>query len=76
MRVNLALLDTPPVIRKAFKSAILDIRGKVLGCPISELLGGALKDRIPVTLCTGYKTVENTTTDAVWDGSMASGPIR
>ncbi len=36
MRVNLALLDTPPANRKAFKSAILDIRGKVLGCPISE----------------------------------------
>jgi L-alanine-DL-glutamate epimerase-like enolase superfamily enzyme len=38
----------------------------MLGCPVSELLGGALRDRIPLSLCTGYKTVENTARDAVW----------
>ena len=36
------------------------------GMPVSELLGGAVRDRVPVTLCTGYKTVENTAADAVW----------
>ena len=50
----------------AYECAALDIRGKVLGCPVSELLGGAVRDRVPVTLCTGYKTVENTAADAVW----------
>lgn len=53
-------------LRAAFECAVLDIRGKVLGCPISELLGGAVRDRIPVSLCTGYKTVENTAEDAAW----------
>ena len=51
---------------EAYECAALDIRGKVLGCPVSELLGGAVRDRVPVTLCTGYKTVENTAADAVW----------
>ena len=54
------------VAASAFECVALDIRGKVLGCPVSELLGGAVRDRIPVTLCTGYKTVENTARDAVW----------
>lgn len=55
-----------PAIRSAFECAVLDLRGKVLGCPVAELLGGAVRDRIPVSLCTGYKTVENTAKDAVW----------
>ena len=50
----------------AVECAVLDIRGKVLGCPVSELLGGAVRDRVAVTLCTGYKTVENTALDAAW----------
>jgi len=61
--------DTSPAslqLRAAFECAVLDIRGKVLGCPVSELLGGAVRDRIPVSLCTGYKTVENTAEDAAW----------
>ena len=53
-------------LKMAFECAVLDLRGKVLGCPVSELLGGAVRDRIPVSLCTGYKTVENTATDAAW----------
>ena len=53
-------------LRYAFECAILDIRGKVLGCPVSELLGGRVRDRVPVSLCTGYKTVENTALDAAW----------
>ena len=53
-------------IRRALECAVLDIRGKVQGCPVSDLLGGAVRERIPVSLCTGYKTVENTARDAVW----------
>ena len=52
--------------RGAFECAALDIRGKVLGCSVAELLGGAVRDRVAVSLCTGYKTVENTAKDAVW----------
>jgi len=55
-----------PALRSAFECAALDIRGRSLGCPVSELLGGAVRDRIPVSLCTGYKTVENTAEDAAW----------
>ena len=50
----------------AFECAVLDIRGKHLGCPVAELLGGAVREQIPVSLCTGYKTVENTARDAAW----------
>ena len=73
LSLNLAAATSPPDpntafawTRAAFECAILDIRGKVLGCPVSELLGGAVRERIPVSLCTGYKTVENTARDAVW----------
>jgi L-alanine-DL-glutamate epimerase-like enolase superfamily enzyme len=53
-------------LRAAFECAILDLRGKVLGCPVSELLGGRVRERVPVSLCTGYKTPENTAMDAAW----------
>ncbi|MFH1571766.1 MAG: enolase C-terminal domain-like protein [Gemmatimonadota bacterium] len=53
-------------LRYAFECAILDLRGRALGCPVSELLGGRLRERVPVSLCTGYKTVENTAEDAAW----------
>ena len=64
--LNLAAATPCPPLRAAFECAILDIRGKVLGCPVAELLGGAVRERVPVSLCTGYKTVENTAKDAVW----------
>ena len=47
-------------------AAVLDLRGQALGVPIHELLGGRLRDRIPVTQCTGYKTPEHTAEDAQW----------
>jgi L-alanine-DL-glutamate epimerase-like enolase superfamily enzyme len=37
-----------------------------MGCSVSELLGGALRERVAVSLCTGYKTPENTAQDATW----------
>jgi muconate cycloisomerase len=66
LRLNLATASLDPPFGIAFECAVLDIRGKVLGCPVSELLGGAGRDRVPVSLCTGYKTVENTARDAAW----------
>ena len=47
-------------------AAVMDLRGQALGVPIHELLGGRLRDRIPVTQCTGYKTPEHTAEDAQW----------
>jgi len=66
LALNLAAASPCPQLRAAFECAVLDIRGKVLGCPVSELLGGAVREWVPVSLCTGYKTVENTAKDAVW----------
>ena len=50
----------------SFEQAILDLRGQALGVPIWQLLGGRLRDVIPVTQCTGYKTPEHTAEDAQW----------
>ena len=66
LALNLAATAAGSRLPAAFECAVLDIRGKVLGCPVSELLGGAVRERVPVSLCTGYKTVENTAKDAVW----------
>jgi len=69
---NLAALTAPDSklvserLRIAFECALLDLRGRALGCPVTELLGGAVRTRVPVSLCTGYKTVENTARDAEW----------
>jgi galactonate dehydratase len=42
----------------AIENALLDIKGKALGMPVSQLLGGALRDRIPVywSHCGTYRT--------------------
>ena len=66
LRLNLAAATPHPQLAAAFECAMLDIRGQALGCPVAELLGGAVRERVPVSLCTGYKTVENTARDAVW----------
>jgi galactonate dehydratase len=50
----------------SFEQAVLDLRGQALGVPVWQLLGGRLRDRIPVTQCTGYKTPEHTADDAQW----------
>lgn len=50
----------------ALEQAVLDIRGQAIGAPIWQLLGGRLRDRIPMTQCTGYKTPQNTADDAQW----------
>ncbi len=63
-KVNLALPENQ--MTASFEQAILDIRGQALGVPIWQLLGGRLRDRVPVTQCTGYKTPEHTAEDAHW----------
>lgn len=42
----------------AIENACLDIAGKALGVPVSTLLGGALRDRLPLywTHCGSYRT--------------------
>jgi galactonate dehydratase len=64
------LAQPKPPMAASFEQAILDLRGQALGVPIWQLLGGRLRDRIPVTQCTGYKTPENTAEDARWGWSQ------
>jgi galactonate dehydratase len=64
LQVNLAEAGSP--LAGSFEQAVLDLRGQALGVPVWQLLGGRLRDRIPVTHCTGYKTPEHTAADAQW----------
>lgn len=64
LQVNLK--EPPSVMAGSFEQAVLDLRGQALGVPIWQLLGGRLRESVPVTQCTGYKTVENTAADAEW----------
>jgi galactonate dehydratase len=63
-QVNLAQAEGP--MAGSFEQAVLDLRGQALGLPVWQLLGGRLRDRIPVTHCTGYKTPQHTAEDAQW----------
>jgi galactonate dehydratase len=62
LEVNLAALRPP--MAGSLEQAMLDVRGQALGVPVWQLLGGRLRERIPVTQCTGYKTPEHTVEDA------------
>lgn len=63
-QVELAQGEGPMV--GSFEQAVLDLRGQALGVPVWQLLGGRLRDRVPVTQCTGYKTPQHTAEDAQW----------
>jgi D-galactarolactone cycloisomerase len=39
--------------------ALLDLRGKIEGCPVSELLGGRVRQRIPLIARAGFYLAEN-----------------
>lgn len=54
------LAARPSALCKSFEQAVLDLRGQALGVPIHQLLGGKLRDAVPITMCTGYKTPEHT----------------
>ncbi len=62
LSVNLA--KNPSALPKSFEQAVLDLRGQALGVPIWQLLGGRVRDRVPITMCTGYKTPEHTAEQA------------
>ncbi len=71
LELNLAQPDLqfpsePSPCPNSFRQLVLDLRGQALGVPIWQLLGGRLRDRVPVTQCTGYKTPEHTAEDAQW----------
>ena len=50
----------------SFEQVVLDLRGQSLGVPVWQLLGGRLREWVPITQCTGYKTPEHTAEDAQW----------
>ena len=64
LQTNLA--EQTPTMQGPFEQLVLDLRGQALGVPIWQMLGGRLRDRIFVTQCTGYKTLEHTAEDAQW----------
>lgn len=59
----------------AIENACLDIAGKAAGVPVSTLLGGALRDRIPVywTHCGSYRTPPR---DKFYIEQLGCEPIR
>lgn len=59
----------------AIENACLDIAGKALGVPVSTLLGGALRERIPVywTHCGSYRVGPR---EPFYSGELGYPPIR
>jgi muconate cycloisomerase len=51
-----AEFDAAPGIYEAFEMAIYDIVGKAREMPVYKLLGGAYRDRVSVSLCSGQMT--------------------
>ena len=42
-----------PAIAEGYEMALFDLAGKALGLPVSRLFGGAYRDRVPVSRCSG-----------------------
>lgn len=49
-------VDRAPGIYRAFEMALFDLVGKIRELPAYQLLGGAYRDRVLVSLCTGQMT--------------------
>jgi len=64
LAVNLMVPES--VMASSFEQVVLDLRGQSLGVPVWQLLGGRLREWVPITQCTGYKTPEHTAEDAQW----------
>ncbi len=64
LKVNLT--QPPAALAGSFEQAVLDLRAQALGVPVHALLGGALREWVPITQCTGYKSPANTAIDAQW----------
>jgi len=62
LQVNLAQPEA--ALAGSFEQAVLDLRGQALGVPIWQLLGGRVREWVPITQCTGYKTPAHTAEDA------------
>jgi glucarate dehydratase len=43
----------------SFEVAALDIQGKLLGCPVSDLLGGSVRDSVPFSAYLFYKWAQH-----------------
>lgn len=46
-------------IYEAFETAVLDLAGKIIGAPVSQVLGGAYRDRVDCNGWTGRRTPED-----------------
>ena len=55
----------PEPIYDAFEMAFYDLIGKAWGVPVHKLLGGAVRDRVPVSWCSGRMTPEDAAATAV-----------
>ena len=64
LEVNLA--QPAPALPGSFEQAVLDLRAQALGVSVHQLLGGRLREWVPITQCTGYKSPANTAEDAQW----------
>jgi muconate cycloisomerase len=63
--------NAPEPIYDGFEMAFYDLAGKARGVPACQLFGGAFRDRVPVSWCSGRMTPEDaaaTATTAVQQG--------
>ncbi|MFC0628125.1 glucarate dehydratase family protein [Kribbella deserti] len=60
----LALKNPADVVLSPFEVALLDIQGKELGRPVSDLLGGAVRDEVPFSAYLFYKWAGHPGSDA------------
>lgn len=51
--------DKAPGIYEAFEMAVYDIVGKAREIPVYQILGGAYRDKVSVSLCSGQMTPED-----------------
>jgi L-alanine-DL-glutamate epimerase-like enolase superfamily enzyme len=54
-----------PYLRAAFEMALLDLTGKYYGVPVFELLGGRMRDRVPLAWGIYQKSPDEMALDAV-----------
>jgi muconate cycloisomerase len=54
-----ALYDSPSPVTYAFEMALYDWMGKRAGCRMADLLGGAVRDRVPVDAWCGRQTPDD-----------------
>jgi len=60
-----------PYLRAAFEMALLDLAGRHYGVPVFELLGGRMRDRVPLAWGIYQKSPEEMAADAV--GALQQG---